>query len=229
MRLPDVAVPRVRPVPALLLLGAAAFLLVAFNDTYRFALTSSLIIALLALSYVVITGYLGQISLAQSAFVNAAGFALAKLTAAWNMPFPLAIVLCALVAACLGMAVSLLVPDPRRPARHRDDRGGARDRAVRVRQLQPDAPDREPDRRPGAVRHELRRAGGRDLARVEFSLMVLVVVALVIWMFIRIARGDTGRAFLAVRANERAAASAGIDVRRTKLMGFGLSAFIAVW
>ena len=68
---------------------------------------------------------------------------------------------------------------------------------------------------------------GRDLARPEFSFMVLAVVTLVIVMFVRIARGDTGRAFLAVRANERAAASAGIDVRRTKLMGFGVSAFIA--
>ena len=52
---------------------------------------------------------------------------------------------------------------------------------------------------------------GRDLARLEFSFMVLAVVTLVILAFVRIARGDTGRAFLAVRANERAAASAGID------------------
>jgi len=50
---------------------------------------------------------------------------------------------------------------------------------------------------------------------------------LVVWAFVRIAGGDTGRTFLAVRANERAAASSGIDVRRTKLIGFAISAFIA--
>ena len=58
-------------------------------------------------------------------------------------------------------------------------------------------------------------------------MFVLIVLVLVVLLFVRIARGDTGRAFLAVRANERAAASVGIDVRRTKLIGFGLSAFIA--
>ncbi len=228
VRLPDVVVPRIRPVPALLLLGAAAGLLFAFDDTYRFALTSSLIITLLALSYVLITGYLGQISLAQSAFAGAAGFALAKLTDAWNMPFPLAIVLCALAAACLGMAVSLpafrirgvqlaIVTIAAALAIERFVFGNY--------SLTPPTGNPIADPELFGVSFAVRE--GRDLARVEFSLLVLVIVALVILLFVRIARGDTGRAFLAVRANERAAASAGIDVRRTKLMGFGLSAFIA--
>jgi branched-chain amino acid transport system permease protein len=68
---------------------------------------------------------------------------------------------------------------------------------------------------------------GRDLSRIAFSLMVLVIAAVLVWAFLRVASGDTGRAFLAVRANERAAASSGIDVRRTKLIGFAISAFIA--
>jgi len=42
-----------------------------------------------------------------------------------------------------------------------------------------------------------------------------------------IRRGSSGRRFLAVRANERAAASAGIDVPRTKFLAFGLAAAIA--
>ncbi|TDC89828.1 ABC transporter permease [Actinomadura sp. 7K507] len=228
VRLPDVTVPRIRPVPTLILLGAAVFLLLAFNDTYRFALTTSLIIALLALSYVLITGYLGQISLAQSAFAGAAGFALAKLTGYWNMPFPLAIVLCALAAAALGMAVAMpafrirgvqlaIVTIAAALAIERFVFGNY--------SLTP--PSGNPIADPGLLGMSFAVREGRDLARVEFSLMVLAVVALVILMFIRVARGDTGRAFLAVRANERAAASAGIDVRRTKLMGFGLSAFIA--
>lgn len=226
--LPDVTVPRIRPIPTLLLVGGTAFLLFAFNDTYRFALTSSLIITLLALSYVLITGYLGQISLAQSAFAGAAGFALAKLTAYWNMPFPLAIVLCSLTAAVLGMAVALpafrirgvqlaIVTIAAALAIERFVFGNY--------SLTP--PSGNPISAPELFGLSFAVREGRDLARVEFSLMVLAIVTLVILMFIRIARGDTGRAFLAVRANERAAASAGIDVRRTKLMGFGLSAFIA--
>ena len=42
-----------------------------------------------------------------------------------------------------------------------------------------------------------------------------------------LARGRTGRAWLAIRSNERAAAAAGINVRAMKLAGFGVSAFIA--
>jgi branched-chain amino acid transport system permease protein len=228
VRLPDVKVPRIRPIPALILLGTAVVLLLVFNDTYRFALTSSLIITLLALSYVLITGYLGQISLAQSAFAGAAGFALAKLTDYWNMPFPLAILLCALAAACLGMAVSLpafrirgvqlaIVTIAAALAIERFVFGNY--------SLTPATGNPIADPELFGISFAVRE--GRNLARVEFSLMVLAIVTLVILMFVRIARGDTGRAFLAVRANERAAASAGIDVRRTKLMGFGLSAFIA--
>ncbi|WP_134765674.1 ABC transporter permease [Nocardioides sp. 1609] len=228
VRLPDVAVPRFRLVPTLVLVGVAVVALFVSNDTYRFGLTSSLIVTLLALSYVVITGYLGQISLAQSAFAGAAGFALAKLTEQWNMPFPLAIVLCAVVASLLGMAVSLpafrirgvqlaIVTIAAALAIERFVFGNY--------SLTP--PTGNPIADPELFGASFAIREGRDLARIEFSLMVLAVVTLMILMFVRVAKGDTGRAFLAVRANERAAASAGIDVRRTKLMGFGLSAFIA--
>jgi branched-chain amino acid transport system permease protein len=44
---------------------------------------------------------------------------------------------------------------------------------------------------------------------------------------VNLRRGATGRRFLAVRANERAAAAAGIDVARTKLLGFGIASALA--
>jgi branched-chain amino acid transport system permease protein len=68
---------------------------------------------------------------------------------------------------------------------------------------------------------------GSELSRMAFSITVLVVATIVVLAFVRLASGTTGRMFLAVRANERAAASVGIDVRMAKVMGFGLSAFIA--
>ena len=228
VRLPDVVVPRIVPWKMAALIGIAVVCLVTFTPTYRFGLTTSLIIAMLALSYVVITGYLGQISLAQSAFAGAAGFTLSKVTANWDVPFPIAIIGCALVAALLGMLVAL-------PA--------FRIRGVQLAIVTIAAalaierfvfdnysitpPTGNPIGRPTLFGIDFGIREGRDLARLEFSLMVLAVLVLVILLFVRIARGDTGRAFLAVRANERAAASVGIDVRRTKLIGFGLSAFIA--
>jgi branched-chain amino acid transport system permease protein len=46
-------------------------------------------------------------------------------------------------------------------------------------------------------------------------------------MVANVRRSGTGRRFLAVRSNERAAAAAGVSVAGTKLVAFGLSAFVA--
>jgi branched-chain amino acid transport system permease protein len=68
---------------------------------------------------------------------------------------------------------------------------------------------------------------GTDITRLAFCLFVLVMLTLVALAVSNLARGDTGRAFLAVRSNERAAAAAGISVSVTKLVAFGISSFLA--
>jgi branched-chain amino acid transport system permease protein len=228
IRLPDVVPARFRPVPALVVGLVAIAALVFTSGTIRFGVTTSIIVMLLALSYVVLTGYLGQISLAQGAFAGSAGFALSKVTTGLGIPFPLSIIICALVATALGMLVAL-------PAfRIR----GAQLAIVTIAAalaierfvfnnytLTP--PEGNPIASASLFGLDLAVREGRDLSRLAFSLMVLVVAGLLVWAFVRIAGGDTGRTFLAVRANERAAASSGIDVRRTKLIGFAVSAFIA--
>jgi branched-chain amino acid transport system permease protein len=228
VRLPDVAIPRFRPVPAFVLVALAVAAFSLTSGELRFGLTTSLIVMLLALSYVVITGYLGQISLAQSAFAGAAGFTLSKVTMNWGLPFPLAILLCALVAAALGMLVAMPAFRIRGAqlaivtiaAALAIERFVFSNYALTPTEGNPIAPPVL-----GGFSFAVRE--GRELSRLEFSLMVLAVVALAVVLFVRIASGDTGRTFLAVRANERAAASAGINVRMTKLIGFGVSAFIA--
>ena len=54
-----------------------------------------------------------------------------------------------------------------------------------------------------------------------------MVVGLIGLFVARLRNGRLGRAFLAVRSNERAAASIGIDVARTKLFAFAIAAFVA--
>jgi len=68
---------------------------------------------------------------------------------------------------------------------------------------------------------------GHDYPRLIFGIMVLVVVILMGLMVARLRRGAAGRMLLAVRSNERAAASVGINVPQAKLMAFGIAAFIA--
>jgi ABC-type branched-subunit amino acid transport system permease subunit len=57
--------------------------------------------------------------------------------------------------------------------------------------------------------------------------MVLIIVTLMGLLVARLRRGVAGRMLLAVRSNERAAASVGINVAQAKLMAFAIAAFIA--
>src|SRR4029453_13917026 len=65
--LPPVPVPRVRPVLSVGLVGLGAVAVILTEGTYRFGVIPSMIVALIALSLVVLTGLVGQISLAQAA------------------------------------------------------------------------------------------------------------------------------------------------------------------
>jgi len=61
----------------------------------------------------------------------------------------------------------------------------------------------------------------------KFTVFLIFLVAVVGVLVVNLRRGRIGRRFLAVRANERAAAAVGIDVSQTKLLGFGISSAIA--
>jgi branched-chain amino acid transport system permease protein len=68
---------------------------------------------------------------------------------------------------------------------------------------------------------------GHGEASLSFSLLCLAVVTVGCLAVSNLRRSGTGRRMLAVRANERAAAAAGINVARIKLQAFAMSAFIA--
>ena len=60
-----------------------------------------------------------------------------------------------------------------------------------------------------------------------FGFLVLVATILLALLVANVRRASLGLRMLAVRSNERAAAAAGINVRNTKLAGFGIAAFVA--
>ena len=60
-----------------------------------------------------------------------------------------------------------------------------------------------------------------------FGFLVLAATILLCLLVANVRRTSLGQRMLAVRSNERAAAAAGINVRNTKLAGFGIAAFIA--
>ncbi len=198
--------------------GAAGVLLL--EGQYRLGLVNSLIGAVICLSLVVLTGYVGQISLAQMAFAGVTGFTLARLSTAWDVPFPVAPLVAALLAAVVGVVVGL----PALRLRGLSLAVVTLAAAVAVEEAVFKSPALTGGFE-GTLVPELPGAG-RAGSRA-FGLVALAVLAVVALAVTALRGGRLGRRFLAVRANERAAAACGIGLTATKLTAFALSAFVA--
>lgn len=225
----------------------AAFL---FEDAgprtiFAFALTTSMIASTIMLSMVVLTGYVGQISLAQMSLAGVSAFIMSRMmsdgSTTISNPFPvsgpgLPWYISAVIGVIVAIVVGVLLGLP----------------AVRIRGVQLAVVtiaaaislltlyfenSSLTDLTAGAPANvkpasffgiNLASLGDKGLNdRPSFTIFVFIVLALVAMAVANLRRNNTGRRFLAVRANERAAASAGINVARTKLLAFGISAGIA--
>lgn len=209
-------------------------------------LVTSLIAAVLMLSSVVLVGYLGQVSLAQLAFAGIAAFGAARLASDGSqvdlnvitvdgpgLPDPLAALIGVAFAVVIGLATAL-------PAlRIRGMQLAIVTLAVAVAATElvfanetlvgGGAGANTPVPRPEWFGADV---GVRDLEtgltdRTTFTVFVTIALAAVVLAVANLRRGHTGRRFLATRSNERAVAAVGVDVVRTKLLGFGIGAAIA--
>jgi ABC-type branched-subunit amino acid transport system permease subunit len=203
--------------------------LFTLGATYRQAIIVTLVYALLTLSVVVVTGYVGQVSLAQLAFAGVAGFSVIRLLDG-GVPFPVAVILAALVATALGVLVGL----PATRVRGMSLAVATLALAVAIDDLVLDSvslsggPAGRPVPSPTLFGLDVGVSGlGTDNFRPVYGVVVLVVVVVAYVAVANLRRGATGMAWLAVRANERAASAAGVDVARTKLVAFALSSFLA--
>ena len=228
-RLPPSPTPR-HVLPWSVLLSVACGLgLLLFTAAYRQALIASMVFALLALSVVVVTGYVGQISLAQLAFAGIAGFASIKL-ADHGAPFLVAAVCAALIATVVGVVVGL----PASRVRGMTLAVATLAMAVAIEDLVlasipfSGGPAGSVVPRPSLFGVDVGiTARGADNFRPAFGFVVLGVLVLCCLAVANLRRNRTGLRWLAVRANERAAAAAGIDVTRSKLGAFAVSSFLA--
>ncbi|MDZ7732814.1 MAG: branched-chain amino acid ABC transporter permease, partial [Acidimicrobiia bacterium] len=90
----------------LVLGGLSVVGLATLGSDWRQGITLSSIFAVIALSIVVLTGYVGQISLAPMAFAGIAAFAMVKLTG-WGLPFPVAPLAAGFAAVVVGLLVGI--------------------------------------------------------------------------------------------------------------------------
>ena len=224
--LPPVRRPRVRPGRvAILILGGVVALMLT-TGSYRFGVITSMIVAIIALSLVVLTGLVGQLSLAQAAVAGTAGFALSKIGT--SLPFPISTLVASLLAALLGVSIGI----PALRIRGAQLAAVTLAAGVAIEQFvfnnpsfSPISGNPIPD--PHIFGLDLAVRRGTDLARLPFGLLILAVLALAALAVANLMRSASGRAMLAVRSNERAAAATGINVAATKLLAFGFSAFLA--
>jgi ABC-type branched-subunit amino acid transport system ATPase component/branched-subunit amino acid ABC-type transport system permease component len=214
--------------PTVLGTSAGALAVILLHNNWRAAMVTSFIFAIICLSLVVVTGFAGQVSLAQLTLAGVAGFLLATITTEWSIPFPIAPILAALGATVVGVIVGL----PAIRVRglfvavvtlamayavqavwfHNSDYVPAEGRNITG---------------PKLFGLDLRSRVGTDYPRLPFCLLVLAVLVIVAVSVALLRRSRLGSAMLAVRANERSAAGAGINVVRVKILAFAIAAFIA--
>ena len=211
------------------LVGLASAGLLTFGSGYRHALIVSMVFALLTLSVVVLTGFSGQISLAQLAFAGVAGFASIRLTE-HHVPFPIALVLASLLATVIGVIVGY----PATRVRGMSLAIATLAMAVAIEELVLASPSFSHGHagssapRPYLFGIDVGiGATGTGNFRATFGFVCLGVLTLASLAVTNLRRNRTGLRWLAVRANERAAAAAGIDVTRAKLGAFAVSSFLA--
>jgi len=233
-RLPEVPRPRRLTLPVVTMSIVCAVALIVLPFDFRQALINSLIGTVMALSLVVITGFVGQISVVQLALAGVAGFVVSHLAVDAGIGFPLAPIAGAAGAVLLGeltavsalrvRGVSLAVVTL-----------GATVAIVNFGFLNSTwgggntgSPVPEPhllslDLGP---RSAFRGLDG-SLPSPVFGWVVLGATVVLCMLVAAIRRGNLGERMLAVRSNERAAAASAVNIRTVKLVAFGISSFIA--
>jgi branched-chain amino acid transport system permease protein len=218
----------------------AVVLLLTTGPDWRLGITSTAIYATLAMSLVVVTGFVGQISLAQLTLAGAAGFALSKAAVNLGMPFPLAPVVAVLFGTLIGVIISTV-----------SIRVRGVDLAIVTLALAVAAEDiifanpklagssfgaTVPAPKLGAAHFGpgdstawslVHFTGDGKQPNPWFGVFCVIVALVMACVVLNFRRSRSGRLSLAVRSNERATAAAGVSVTRVKMVAFTVGAFLA--
>ncbi len=233
-RLPAVPKPGNLKLTATALTAICAVALVVLPFDFREAVINTLVGTLMALSLVVITGFVGQISVVQLTLAGVCGFTVSHLAVNAGIGFPVAPLLGTAAAVLLGLVTAVSALRVR----------GVNLAVVTLAAVvaitnfgfqnpdwgagQTGSPVSSPhlfslNLGPNAA---FRGLDGNIPSPIFGWLVLAVTVALCVFVA-HIRRGRIGMRMLAVRSNERAAAGAAINARTIKLVAFGAGAMIA--
>ena len=233
-RLPAAPRPRRLAGPTAVLTTVAAVLLIVLPFGYRQALTLSLIGVVVCLSLVVITGFVGQVSLAQVTLAGVCGFTVSHLVVDAGVGFPWGPILGSLAAVVVGTTVGASALRVRGVSLavvtiagvvaieqfgFANERWGAGSGGSPVKQ--PELFGLDIGSNAG-----FRGLDGKLPSPVLGFVFLVAAVGLCL-LVANVRRSTLGQQMLAVRSNERAAAAAGISVTRVKFIAYAISSFIA--
>ncbi len=212
----------------------AAIALVVLPYDFRQAEVNTIIGTVLALSLVVITGFVGQVSVVQLSLAGVTGFVISRLAHDHGVPFPIAPIAGIAAAVVVGLltavsalrvrGVSLVIVTLAAAVAidsfyfNNTDWGAASNGS--------------PVPEPHLFGIDIGTNSGfrgldGNIPSPVFGFFALGTVVLLCLMVGYLRRGGFGRRMLAVRSNERASAAAAINPRNVKLIAFGVSAMIA--
>lgn len=222
-RLPAVGAGRVRVIPLAVAYVVVTALIFSANFDWSIAITVTVANAIICLSVVVVTGYAGQLSLAQYVLAGVGALVAARL--APHVPFLVVLLVAALSCVLVGVVVGIPAIRTRGVSLSVVTLGvGVSVTAIVLNNggwtggqaglLVP------PPAIFGWSIDPLFKPS--HYAFVAFTILMLLCVGVA-----NLRRGITGRRLIAVRSNERAAASLGVNVPLMKCYAFAVAAGIA--
>jgi branched-chain amino acid transport system permease protein len=233
-RLPEAPRPQHLWRTALACAVVGAALLIVFPYDFRQALINTLIGAVMALSLVVITGYVGQISVVQLSLAGAAGFTVSHMAVNFGIRFPLGALAGIAVAVVIGIITAVSAVRVRGVSLAVVTLAGA----VAIENFGflnstwgggntgSPVPEMKWFGLDLGAQAPFRGIDGNVPSPVFGWVCLACAILLGVWVgFIR--RGKLGQQMLAIRSNERAASAAAINPRTVKLYAFIIAAFIA--
>jgi branched-chain amino acid transport system permease protein len=233
-RLPAAPRPRRLARPAVVLSVLAVVALIVLPFGYRQAFMLSLIGIVVCLSLVVITGFVGQASLAQVTLAGVSGFTVSRLAVSSGLGFPWGPLLGTVAAVVIGLLVGASALRVRGVSLAVVTIAGV----VAIEQFGFTNPSwgagstGSPVKQPQLFGIDLgANASFRGLdGKLPSPVLGFVFVATVLGLCLLVAnlrRSTLGQQMLAVRSNERAAAATGINVTRVKVAAYVISSMIA--
>ena len=219
-RLPEVIAGRAAL--AVLCVGFAVLVPQIFGPVNILRIADLYIFAIGLLSLVVLTGWAGQISLGQAAFMGIGGAASGWLTLHWNVDFLLGLLIAGIAGAVLAALIGL--PALRLSGLYLAVTTLACSLATTAYFLNPAFFDWVPQKRIPRL-PLLGQVGYESPSGIYWVSLIIFLFTIFAVQGIRNSR--TGRVLLALRDNENAATSYGVSVTQAKLTAFALSGFLA--